>query len=100
VRSRGVAILFRPIFKLDSNYSDDAGRLQVVNFSLVTSDSCSFQLVNLYGPNKKNEGEDFFEFVLSKIDPTPHTVVCGDFNTVVNPHVDRRGCNSFFSLGI
>ncbi len=43
VHSRGVAILFRPIYKLDSDYSDDAGHLQVVNFFLLTSDSSSFQ---------------------------------------------------------
>ncbi len=34
-------------------FSDNAGRLQVVTLSLLTSDSVSFQLVNVYGPNRK-----------------------------------------------
>ncbi len=92
-RSRGVAILFRPCLRVDQHYSDADGRLQVVQFSSTDSDSSSFQLINLYGPNRKVEGEAFFESIMPHIDSSLPSIVCGDFNTVVNPAVDRHGCN-------
>ena len=92
-RSRGVAILFRPCLRVDQHYSDADGRLQVVQFSSTDSDSSSFQLINLYGPNRKVEGEAFFESIMPHIDSSLPSFVCGDFNTVVNPVVDRHGCN-------
>jgi exonuclease III len=93
VRSRGVAILYRPSLSVDHEVFDDQGRLQVVTFSICSSDSASFQLVNVYGPNRKAEGEHFFESIGSKFDASLQTVLCGDFNTVVDPDVDRFGCN-------
>lgn len=93
VRSRGVAILYRPSLSVDCEVLDDQGRLQVVTFSICSSDSVSFQLVNIYGPNRKAEGETFFESIGSKFDASLPTVLCGDFNTVVDPVLDRFGCN-------
>jgi hypothetical protein len=89
-----VAVLYRPSLRVVQQYADSEGRLQVVQFSCVASESSSFQVVNLYGPNRKVEGEAFFEAVVPRIEAAMSTVVCGDFNTVVNPDLDRRGCNS------
>ena len=91
-RSCGVAVLFRPCLQVDQHYSDVDGHLQVIEFSSTDSDSSSFQLINLYGPNRKVEGEAFFESIVPHIDSSFHTIVCGDFNTVVNPAVDWHGC--------
>ena len=92
VRSRGVAVLYKPSLSVDSEAFDDIGRLQVIKFSVCATDS-SFQLVNLYGPNRKPDGEVFFESIGSKVDASLPTIACGDFNTVVDPVIDRFGCN-------
>ena len=51
------------------------------------------QLVIVYGPNQKRLGEDFFHSLIPVLDPTLPTVLCGDFNTVPDPVLDRFGCN-------
>jgi exonuclease III len=91
VRSRGVAVLLKPGFTVDSDVFDGDGRLQILHLSLPCSSA--FQLVNIYGPNKKNDGIAFFESVLPQLAASLPSVVCGDFNTVVDPSVDRVGCN-------
>ncbi len=93
--SRGVAILFRPCLRVDQHYSAADGCLQVVQFSSTDRDSSSFQLFNLYGPNRKVEGEAFFESIIPFIDISLPSIVYSDFNTVVNPAVDRHGSNPF-----
>lgn len=89
-RSRGVAILYSPCLTMVTSGSDSDGRMQVVHFS---SHTTTFQLVNLYGPNQKKTGTAFFASILPFMDMELPTIVCGDFNTVVNPALDRTGCN-------
>jgi exonuclease III len=93
VRSAGVAVLYKPSLKLDATFHDDVGRLVIAHFSDPSCDSSPFQVVNIYGPNRRQLGEDFFTSILPQIDPSLPTFLCGDFNTVVDPHIDRRGCN-------
>ena len=45
------------------------------------------------GPNQKRPGEEFFASLPPLIDPTLPTILCGDFNAVVDPYRDRFGCN-------
>ena len=47
----------------------------------------------LYGPNKKDEGAVFFESLYQAIDQDLAVFLYGDFNTMVNPHLDRFSCN-------
>ena len=89
-RSRGVAVLYHPSLVVLHSSSDSQGRLQVVHFSY---QSTPFQLVNIYGPNQKKPGLEFFNSILPFVDLTLPTLVCGDFNTVVDPNIDRTGCN-------
>ena len=89
-RSRGVAVLYNPSLTVLSSASDSQGRLQVIHFSF---QSISFQLVNIYGPNQKNPGIEFFNSILPLLDISLPTLICGDFNTVVDPYIDRKGCN-------
>jgi hypothetical protein len=93
VRSAGVAVLFKSSLKLVTTFHDDAGRLVIAHFSDPSCDSSPFQVVNIYGPNRRQLGEDFFTSILPQIDPSLPTFLCGDFNTVVDPHINRRGCN-------
>ena len=50
-------------------------------------------MINIDGPNRKQLGEEFFESVFNQIDPALPTILLGDFNMVVGPHLDRFGCN-------
>jgi exonuclease III len=93
VRSAGVAVLYKPSLKLDATFRDDVGRLVIAHFSDPSCDSSPFQMVNIYGPNRRQLGEDLFTSILQQIDPSLPTFLCGDFNTVVDPHIDRSGCN-------
>ena len=89
-RSRGVAVLYHPSLTVIHSASDSQGRLQVIHFSL---HSRPFQFVNVYGPNQKQPGVTFFQSILPLVDPSLPTIVCGDFNTVVDTTIDRIGCN-------
>ncbi|CAB4039631.1 Hypothetical predicted protein, partial [Paramuricea clavata] len=89
--SSGVAILYKPL-KLATSFTDDVGRFMIAQL-LASSDSSPFQVVNVYGPNRRQPGEHFFSSILPQIDPALHSILCGDFNTVLNPQLDRMGCN-------
>lgn len=88
-RSRGVAVLYKPTFTILDHLPDECGRSQIIHLSLF---AVKFQLVNIYGPNKKNDGSEFFASLLPQLDASLPTVLCGDFNTVVDPYRDRRNC--------
>ena len=89
-RSSGVAILYRDQYVMSSCISDQSGLLISATFS---THSTTFQLCNIYGPNTSREGDIFFESLYPVLDAQIPCILCGDFNTVVDPHVDRRGCN-------
>jgi exonuclease III len=91
-RSCGVAILYRTKFELSTCSRDTQGRIVSARFASGTLD---FQLCNVYGPNKAKEGGPFFESLYAILQPELPMVVCGDYNTVVDPIKDRRGCNPF-----
>ena len=94
LRSSGVAILFRPTFKLVSSHIGNNGRVIIAQFSDISGDPAPFQITNIYGPNRKQLGEEFFEEILPLMDPSLPTVLCGDFNTVPDANLDRVGCNT------
>ena len=91
-RSCGVAILYKSCLKVNSVLTDSAGRFINVCFSHSDVDS-SFHVLNIYGRNQKQAGVDFFSSLLMQVDPSISLILCGDFNTVVDPHLDRFGCN-------
>ena len=45
----------------------------------------------MYAPNQVRARNEFFEFCCDFIDPGIPTVVCVDFNTVIDRSTDRRG---------
>ena len=45
----------------------------------------------MYAPNQVQARNEFLEFCCDFIDPGIPTVVCGDFNTVIDRSTDRRG---------
>lgn len=92
-RSAGVAILFSSSLTVAHSFTDNNGRFLIAQFSSLLHDHSNFQLINIYGPNRKNEGQAFFEDLPTHCDPSLATILCGDFNTVPDPFLDRTGCN-------
>ena len=87
-KSCGCIILFRPGFSLISSPSDDSGRFLLCGFSFR---NIVFRIACVYAPNRNPDRDTLLDDNSSKIDPTIPTVLVGDFNTVFNRSVDRRG---------
>ena len=51
----------------------------------------SFHFACLFAPNRNPDRDDFFRFVIDKVDPAIPTVVAGDLNAVFDRSLDRRG---------
>ena len=92
-RSAGVALLYRSSVVVNLVSHDAHGRFLVMYVAPLSEESSVMQLVIVYGPNQKRLGEDFFHSLIPVLDPTLSTILCGDFNTVPDPVLDRFGCN-------
>ena len=86
--SRGTAILFRSSLVLKNSLCDNDGRFVACDFSFHDK---SFRAVSIYAPNVRPDRDVFFTYVLSQVDPSVQTVLCGVFNSVVDRDMDRRG---------
>ena len=93
VKSRGVAILFRPSkFKLLQSRRDDLGR--PVEVDLAFPSGSVVRVVTIYAPNRNPERNTFLEDVASSLDSSVFTILTCDFNAVFDPSVDRRGAGT------
>ena len=81
-------ILFRPCLTLVSFSSDEAGRFALCEFRFEDKLFC---VVSLYAPNHNPARDQFLDQVSSWVDPVVPTVICGDFNTVLDHSLDRTG---------
>ena len=86
--SRGTAILFKFSLVLKNSLCDDVGRFVACDFSFRDK---SFRVVPIYAPNVRPDRDVFFAYLLSQVHPSVQTVLCGDFNSVVDRAMDRRG---------
>lgn len=91
-RSKGVMILFKKQldFMMISSQTDNHGRWIILNINVAQKNLC---LVNLYGPN--TDEPIFFEKISDTIQDLQGTyeyiIVAGDYNTVLNSAIDRKG---------
>ena len=89
--------MYKSVFTLVGSSCDTNGLFVSCNFAFRDKALC---VVSLYAPNINPDRDDFFSLVLSRVDPSVHTVLCGDFNTVVDRSMDRRGsCIFDYSRG-
>lgn len=88
VHSCGTVILYRPKFELTNSVSDPDGRFVLAHFK--HREIC-FGVASIYAPNRNPERNDFLHYCIDQIDPSIPTVICGDFNTVMDRSLDRRG---------
>lgn len=94
VHSCGTVILYRPKFELTNSVSDSDGRFVLAHFK--HREIC-FGVASIYAPNRNPERNDFLHYCIDQIDPSISTVICGDFNTVMDRSLDRRGSFSLDS---
>lgn len=90
VRSSGVAILYRKSLSIVQSFKDTDGRLVGCE---VKYNDYHFQVACVYGPNNKAAGSVFFESLYQALDPDVPAFLCGDFNMVLDPVLDRFGNN-------
>ena len=87
-----VLFFFRPTLSLVQSWSEPDGR-----FLLCESRFCHqvFRVCCVYAPNSNPQRNHFLDDVSVSIDPSVPTVLAGDFNTVVDRSLDRRGSDPF-----
>ena len=95
--SRGTMILFKPGLDIEimSTKLDMIGRYIIVKLEIQGE---MFVLVNVYAPNKATDKEGFFkrikiELETMKIELTDKLIVGGDWNTIFNIEIDKKGGN-------
>ena len=91
VKSCGCIVLFRPSLSLVQSWADKEGHFLQCEFSYHDQ---SFRVVSLYAPNRNPARNEFLEQIADELDPSVPTLLCGDFNTVFDRSVDRRGSDS------
>ena len=87
--STGVCILFKNVSSLHivKQFHDDCGRLLVCQVKIGED---MLTLCNVYGPN--NDNPTFFDKCLDVLTEFNGCyIIGGDFNTVLNPHMDKCG---------
>ena len=88
--SCGPVILYHPCYTLVNTWNNDNGRFVLAEFE---RRNVTFRVVCLYAPNRNPDRDDFFASCCSSIDPSFPTLICGDFNSVPDRAMDRRGSN-------
>ena len=91
----GQAILFAEFFrgKIQHIQKDESGRVLSIVFSM---NKQSFQIINIYGPNKPYKRERCFQTLTNYVTNVSNTIIGDDFNMVENLN-DRLGgsiCNT------
>ena len=81
-KSCGVAVLFRPSFSLVDSVCDSSGRLLHAGATV--------DVVLLYAPNLQSDRLLFFPALLPLLHPGVPTLLCDDFNLVMDPASDSR----------
>ena len=54
-----------------------------------------FRVASIYAPNRNPDRDAFFVRCIDSIDPAIPTLLCGDFDTVLDRVLDRRGSCPF-----
>ena len=90
--SRGVVVLYRSVLECKSVVCEFDGRFVLVEFSLRGS---VFRVASIYAPNRNPDRDAFLVRCVDSIDPAVPTLLCGDFNTVLDRVRDRRGSCPF-----
>ena len=93
--SRGGAILLKNTVNCDveEHITDNTGRVQILKTKLDDQPLC---FVNIYAPNDENSQVAFFQnvkklIVSNKITDNYEIIIGGDFNTIMDINLDKKG---------
>ena len=86
-RRCGTAILVRDSYNISKIVRDDGGRFLQVEIDI---ERTKLRFVSLYAPNTNLARNRFFAQVSELIDLAVPTFLCGDFNSVLDPTLDRK----------
>ncbi len=87
VKRCGTAILVKDLYTIMQVRTDDHGRFSQVEVDLAGN---KLRFVSLYVPNTNPSRNAFFSSLPDFIDLAVPTFICGDFNAVLDPDLDRR----------
>ena len=73
---------------LVTSWSDSEGRLLQCEFLL---GGVRYRVISLYALNRNPQRIDFLDSAQTYVDPSVPTILAGDFNSVFDRAVDRRG---------
>jgi len=96
-RSAGVGLLLHPGSSIEilSHNIDTDGRVHVLVAKLKQNDR-TFQLINVYAPNKHSERETFFRTLWRLLFCNVDKIMTSDFNCIPDVHVDKWGGDDNF----
>jgi hypothetical protein len=86
------AILVRDVFSITQVKRDDEGQFLQVEVDI---DGQKLRFVSLYAPIRNPARNTFFASVPDFVDLAYPTFVCGDFNAVLDPDLDRKRRSSY-----
>ena len=89
---RGCIVLFRPTLSLVQSWSEPDGRFLMCKFRFCNQ---AFRVCCVYAPNSNPQRNQLLDDVSVSIDPSVPTVLTGDFNTVFDWSLERRGSDPF-----
>ncbi len=87
VKRCGTAILVKYLYTITQVRKDDDGRFSQVEVDLAGD---KLRFVSLYAPYTNPSRNTFFSSLPDFIDLAVPTFICGDFNAVLDPDLDRR----------
>ncbi|WP_369124235.1 endonuclease/exonuclease/phosphatase family protein, partial [Streptococcus pyogenes] len=82
----GTAILVGSQHQVHQVWRDEEGRLTQVELSIGEH---RFRVVSLYAPSRNPARNQFLRSVSDYLDLSIPTIICGDFNSVLDPDLDR-----------
>ena len=93
--SKGVAILVKNNFDMEvkRTYTSENGRIIIIK---VLIQDAIFYLIYIHASTTENSQVQFFQDLIHQIDnfgiePTDKLLICGDFNVVMDPFIDKKG---------
>ena len=86
--SCGCVVVYCPHLTFVHSSCDDGGRFLLCEFLFREK---VFWVACVYAPNRSPARYEFLDEVGDRIDPSVPTLLCGDFNTVVDRGLDRSG---------
>jgi exonuclease III len=95
--SRGTVVLYKSYFSLTGSFCGIDGRFVSCDFTFRDKAFC---VVSLYAPNINPDRDDFFSFVLSRVDPSVRNTRESKGEEIITIWIDIRGVKGHNAKGL